>query len=97
MVGFISYHGSHVVSRHTGQTSGWSVQKINQQTTLVIYHDGSQFIPDEVNEQKVREHGKEWFLNFIKMNPMKIAIEAQRIFRTIKHGMDFVALETIRE
>ncbi len=29
--------------------------------------------------------------------PMKIAIEAQRIFRTNKHGMDFVALETIRE
>ncbi|MEY8590132.1 glycosyltransferase family 1 protein [Butyricimonas hominis] len=28
---------------------------------------------------------------------MKIAIEAQRIFRTNKHGMDFVALETIRE
>lgn len=28
---------------------------------------------------------------------MKIAIEAQRIFRRRKHGMDFVALETIRE
>lgn len=28
---------------------------------------------------------------------MKIAIEAQRIFRNNKHGMDFVALETIRE
>lgn len=28
---------------------------------------------------------------------MKIAIEAQRIFRTNKHGMDFVALEAIRE
>ncbi|MCK9164055.1 MAG: glycosyltransferase family 4 protein, partial [Bacteroidales bacterium] len=28
---------------------------------------------------------------------MKIAIEAQRIFRAKKHGMDFVALETIRE
>lgn len=28
---------------------------------------------------------------------MKIAIEAQRIFRRDKHGMDFVALETIRE
>lgn len=28
---------------------------------------------------------------------MKIAIEAQRIFRSEKHGMDFVALETIRE
>lgn len=28
---------------------------------------------------------------------MKIAIEAQRIFRPDKHGMDFVALETIRE
>lgn len=28
---------------------------------------------------------------------MKIAIEAQRIFRHNKHGMDFVALETIRE
>lgn len=27
---------------------------------------------------------------------MKIAIEAQRIFRDNKHGMDFVALETIR-
>ncbi len=27
---------------------------------------------------------------------MKIAIEAQRIFRTNKHGMDFVALEAIR-
>lgn len=27
---------------------------------------------------------------------MKIAIEAQRIFRTNKHGMDFVALEMIR-
>lgn len=27
---------------------------------------------------------------------MKIAIEAQRIFRRKKHGMDFVALETIR-
>jgi len=27
---------------------------------------------------------------------MKIAIEAQRIFRDKKHGMDFVALETIR-
>ena len=31
-----------------------------------------------------------------KLN-MKIAIEAQRIFRPNKHGMDFVALETIRE
>ncbi|MDR0988035.1 MAG: glycosyltransferase family 4 protein [Prevotellaceae bacterium] len=28
---------------------------------------------------------------------MKIAFEAQRIFRTNKHGMDFVALETIRQ
>ena len=28
---------------------------------------------------------------------MKIAIEAQRIFRSNKHGMDFVVLETIRE
>lgn len=28
---------------------------------------------------------------------MKIAIEAQRIFRVNKHGMDFVALECIRE
>lgn len=28
---------------------------------------------------------------------MKIAVEAQRIFRKNKHGMDFVALETIRE
>lgn len=28
---------------------------------------------------------------------MRIAIEAQRIFRLNKHGMDFVALETIRE
>ncbi|RGX79343.1 glycosyltransferase family 4 protein [Bacteroides stercorirosoris] len=28
---------------------------------------------------------------------MKIAIEAQRIFRRDKHGMDFVALEVIRE
>lgn len=28
---------------------------------------------------------------------MKIAIEAQRIFRAKKHGMDFVALEAIRE
>ena len=28
---------------------------------------------------------------------MKIVIEAQRIFRTKKHGMDFVALEMIRE
>ena len=27
---------------------------------------------------------------------MKIAIEAQRIFRRNKHGMDFVALESIR-
>ena len=28
---------------------------------------------------------------------MKIAIEAQRIFRKNKHGMDFVALESIKE
>lgn len=28
---------------------------------------------------------------------LRIAIEAQRIFRPNKHGMDFVALETIRE
>ena len=28
---------------------------------------------------------------------MKIAIEAQRIFRKEKHGMDYVALETIRD
>lgn len=28
---------------------------------------------------------------------MKIAIEAQRIFRKKKHGMDFVALESVRE
>ena len=28
---------------------------------------------------------------------MKIAIEAQRIFRKEKHGMDYVALEPIRE
>ena len=32
-----------------------------------------------------------------KRKNMKIAIEAQRIFRSNKHGMDFVALETIRE
>ena len=28
---------------------------------------------------------------------MRIAIEAQRIFRRDKHGMDFVGLETLRE
>ena len=28
---------------------------------------------------------------------MKIAIEAQRIFRGDKHGMDFVILEVLRE
>ena len=28
---------------------------------------------------------------------MKIAIEAQRIFRSDKHGMDFVILETLKE
>ena len=28
---------------------------------------------------------------------MKIAIEAQRIFRKDKHGMDFVILETLKE
>ena len=28
---------------------------------------------------------------------MKIAIEAQRIFRPDKHGMDFVVLEQLRE
>ena len=28
---------------------------------------------------------------------MRIAIEAQRIFRPNKHGMDFVALESIKE
>ena len=28
---------------------------------------------------------------------MKIAIEAQRIFRRDKHGMDFVVLEVLRE
>lgn len=28
---------------------------------------------------------------------MKIAIEAQRIFRANKHGMDFVVLESIRQ
>ena len=27
---------------------------------------------------------------------MKIAIEAQRIFRSDKHGMDFVILETLK-
>jgi glycosyltransferase involved in cell wall biosynthesis len=32
-----------------------------------------------------------------KTTPMKIAIEAQRIFRKKKHGMDFVILECIRE
>lgn len=34
---------------------------------------------------------------FVKKICMKIAIEAQRIFRSQKHGMDFVALEMIRE
>ena len=33
----------------------------------------------------------------LNLRVMKIAIEAQRIFRTKKHGMDFVALEMIRE
>ncbi len=28
---------------------------------------------------------------------MRIAIEAQRIFRKDKHGMDFVILETLKE
>ena len=28
---------------------------------------------------------------------MRIAIEAQRIFRPNKHGMDFVALESIKD
>ena len=28
---------------------------------------------------------------------MKIAIEAHRIFRKDKHGMDFVILETLKE
>ena len=28
---------------------------------------------------------------------MRIAIEAQRIFRTNKHGMDFVALESYKK
>ena len=35
--------------------------------------------------------------HFYHKSNMKIAIEAQRIFRFNKHGMDFVALETIRE
>jgi len=35
--------------------------------------------------------------HFYHKSNMKIAIEAQRIFRPNKHGMDFVALETIRE
>ena len=35
--------------------------------------------------------------HFYHKSNMKIAIEAQRIFRPNKHGMDFVALEAIRE
>ena len=35
--------------------------------------------------------------HFYHKSNMKIAIEAQRIFRPNKHGMDFVALETIWE
>ena len=35
--------------------------------------------------------------HFYHKSNMKIAIEAQRIFRPNKHGMAFVALETIRE
>lgn len=35
--------------------------------------------------------------HFYHKSNMKIAIEAQRMFRPNKHGMDFVALETIRE
>ena len=35
--------------------------------------------------------------HFYHKSNMKIAIEAQRIVRPNKHGMDFVALETIRE
>ena len=35
--------------------------------------------------------------HFYHKSNMKIAIEAQRIFCPNKHGMDFVALETIRE
>ena len=86
MVGFISYHGSHVVPRDTEQTGRRSIQKINQQlkkdedtyqryldlykqAPLVICHDGSQFIPDEGNEQEVREHGKKRILNVIKIPP----------------------------
>ena len=69
MVGFISYHGSHVVPRDTEQTGRRSIQKINQQAPLVFCHDGSQFIPDEGNEQEVREHGKKRILNVIKIPP----------------------------
>ena len=32
-----------------------------------------------------------------KCSKMRIAIEAQRIFRNDKHGMDFVILETLKE
>ena len=45
------------------------IQKINQQAPLVICHDGSQFIPDEGNEQEVREHEKKRILNVIKIPP----------------------------
>lgn len=36
---------------------------------IVICHDGSQFIPDEGNEQEVREHEKKRILNVIKIPP----------------------------
>jgi glycosyltransferase involved in cell wall biosynthesis len=36
-------------------------------------------------------------VNEYKKKTMNIGIEAQRIFRSNKHGMDFVALESIRE
>ena len=57
-------------------------------------------INEEGNENKEETEKSKNRRNRRKKKPkegLKIAIEAQRIFRPNKHGMDFVALETIRE
>lgn len=61
--------------------------------------DGRQHIPYRRQQKQIHTHRtrrRHAARTENRNMKMRIAIEAQRIFRQKKHGMDFVALETIR-
>lgn len=89
VVGFVF-----VVMRPEPGNAGRIVQRLFQKGIAeiagLVPAYGNQPIQNERSKQTIYSHSTR------RGYRMKIAIEAQRIFRKHKHGMDFVVLETIR-